>query len=132
MLVESSGYDEVGSYFLLLLVDGCGWVICGCGGYVVGEWLAIGRFVWCMEGGGGMGRRFLAVRYPLDGYSSRRVWLRLHEGDFEPHRMRPYGLGSGKFSYRQMFQKKHQSRLGNRLMKRAVKKAARRLARYEL
>ena len=79
-----------------------------------------------------MGKRFLVDRYPLDDYSSRRAFLRLHEGDFEPHRMKPYGLGSGKFVYRNMFQKEHQSRQDNRLQKRSIKKSARQQARLEL
>jgi hypothetical protein len=79
-----------------------------------------------------MGRRFLAARYALSEYSDRRAWYRLHEGDGEPHRLRPYGLESGKFSYRPLFQKKHQSRQGRRAVKRAVKKAARQRARREL
>ena len=76
-----------------------------------------------------MGKRFLAERYPLSGYSSRRAILRLNEGDFEPHRMRPYGLESGKFRYRQIFAKKHLSRSGSRSERRVVKKAARRFHR---
>jgi hypothetical protein len=73
-----------------------------------------------------MGKRFLHARYSLDRYSQKRAWLRLNEGDFEPHRMRPYGLVSPNFSYRQMFQKKHGSRQGRRVEDRATKKAARR------
>jgi len=79
-----------------------------------------------------MGRRFLAARFSLDKYSNRRAWLRLNEADFEPHRMKPYGLESGKFSYRQMFQKKHQFRQGNRAVERAVKKTARQQAQHHL
>lgn len=79
-----------------------------------------------------MGGRFLATRYPLHRYSPRRAWLRLHEGHFEPHRMRPYGLMSGKFMYRQLFQKKHQARQGNRALKRAINKAARQHGRRHL
>ncbi len=74
-----------------------------------------------------MGKRFLNSRYPLGVYSDRRVFLRLNEGDFEPRRMTPYGLGSGKFAYRQMFGKKNQSRQGNQRGQRVVKKAVRRL-----
>jgi hypothetical protein len=79
-----------------------------------------------------MGQRFLSFRYPLGEYSGRRAFLRLNEGDFEPHQMRPYGFASGNFFYRQMFEKKHQSRQGNVAQKRAVKKAARQQARCEL
>lgn len=79
-----------------------------------------------------MGRRFLATRYPLHSYSPRRAWLRLHEDHLEPHRMRPYGLASGKCMYRQLFQKKHQSRQGNRTIKRVVKKAARQQGRRNI
>jgi hypothetical protein len=79
-----------------------------------------------------VGRRFLADRYPLDQYSPRRAWLRCNEGDFEPHQMKPYGLESGKFSYRQMFQKRNQSRSGNILRERMVRKSARQQARRSL
>jgi hypothetical protein len=79
-----------------------------------------------------MGKRWLLARYPLNKYSDRRAWLRLHEGDFEPHQIRPYGLASGKFSYRQMFQKKKQARRGNRAVERAVKKAAHQQVRQHL
>ena len=79
-----------------------------------------------------MGKRFLRARYPLDCYSLKRATLRLNEGDFEPHRMRPYGLPSSHFSYRQMFQKKHGSRQGRRAEDRAAKKAARKAFFYGL
>ena len=79
-----------------------------------------------------MGRRFLTDRFPLEKYSNRRACLRLNEADFEPHRMRPYGLESGNFSYHQMFQKKRQSRQGNRVVDRAVKKTARQQAQHYL
>lgn len=79
-----------------------------------------------------MGQRFLALRYCLERYSSRRAFFRLNEGDFEPHRMRPYGLGERGFAYRQMFQKRHRAREGNRRLDRAVKKAARYRARMSL
>ena len=79
-----------------------------------------------------MGKRFLAARFPLEQYSHRRAWLRLHEGKSEPHSMRPYGFESGNFAYRQSFQKKHQARQGNRSVKRVVKKAARQNARRAL
>ena len=79
-----------------------------------------------------MGKRFLVIRYGLERYSSRRAFLRLNEGDFEPHRMRPYGLGERGFDYHQMFQKQHRSREGNRRLDRFVKKAARRRARIDL
>lgn len=79
-----------------------------------------------------MGKRFLAVRYRLERYSSRRAFLRLNEGDFEPHRMRPYGLEEHGFAYHQMFQKRHRSREGNRRLDRSVKKAARQRARIYL
>lgn len=79
-----------------------------------------------------MGRHFLNGRYHLSEYSSRRAFLRLNEGDYEPRRMRPYGLGSGKFAYRQMFEKKNQSRQGNQKVQRAVKKGVRQQSRREL
>ncbi len=79
-----------------------------------------------------MGQRFFMARYCLSEYSERRAFLRLNEGDYEPRRMTPYGLGSGKFSYRQMFDKKNQSRQGNRQVQRAMKKASRQQARREL
>ena len=79
-----------------------------------------------------MGKRFLAVRFPLEQYSPRRAWLRLHEGRYEPHSMKPYGCESGTFAYRQLFEKKHQTRQGNRSIKRAVKKTARQHARRDL
>ena len=79
-----------------------------------------------------MGRRFLARRFPLARYSDRRAWFRLNEAKSEPHQMRSYGLASGKFSYRQLFQKKRQSRPGNRRVKRTVKKTVRQRARREL
>ena len=79
-----------------------------------------------------MGKRFLAARFPLEQYSHRRAWLRLHEGKSEPHSMRPYGFESGNFVYRQLFQKKHQARQGNRSVKRAVKKTARQHARRDV
>lgn len=74
-----------------------------------------------------MGKRFLASRYPLVGYSARRSFLRLNEGEYEPHKMKPYGISSGKFMYHQMFEKKNQSREANRRTERTMKKAARRL-----
>jgi hypothetical protein len=77
-----------------------------------------------------MGKRFLAQRYQIPIYSDRRAFLRLNEGNFEPHRMKPYGIESKKFSYRQIFDKKHQSRPGNQAEKRGVKKAARRQSRF--
>lgn len=79
-----------------------------------------------------MGKRFFVDRYPLANYSSYRAFLRLNEGDFEPHQIRPYGLGSGKFAYNQMFLKKHGSRPGNRAVKRSAKKSARQRAQREL
>ncbi len=52
-----------------------------------------------------MGKRFFATQYVLGKYSTERARHRLHKADFEPHRMKPYGLASGNFSYHQMFQK---------------------------
>jgi hypothetical protein len=78
-----------------------------------------------------MGKRFLAARYPLENYSQRRAHLRVNEGDFEPHHMKPYGRVSGKFSYRQLFKKKHASRQSNQIQERATKKAARRTLQEE-
>jgi hypothetical protein len=79
-----------------------------------------------------MGKRFLNERYSLEKYSNRRANLRLNEEDFEPHQIRPYGLESSSFSYRQMFQKKHQTRLENRSVKRSVKKSARQQAKQQM
>lgn len=79
-----------------------------------------------------MGKRFLAARFPLEQYSRRWAWLRLHEGKSNPHQMKPYGRESGNFVYRQLFHKKHQTRQGNCTIKRAVKKTARQHARRDL
>lgn len=73
-----------------------------------------------------MGKRFLAARYQLDRFSPRRAFLRMNEAEYEPHRMRPYGLVSSKFASRQLFEKKHHSRLGRQAEERATRKAARR------
>ncbi len=79
-----------------------------------------------------MGRRFIHARYRIDRYSNVGVRRRLNSPRFVPHHLRPYGLESMNFWYRQIFTKKHQSRQQNRAVKRAVKKAARQGARREL
>ncbi len=74
-----------------------------------------------------MGRWLIYARYHEVG-----AWQRLNSPRFVPHPLRPYGLESMNFWYRQRFTKKHQSRQHNRAVKRAVKRAARKSARREL
>ena len=45
--------------------------------------------------------------------------------------MKPYGMSSGKFAFRQMFQKRHLSRQGSSSERRGVKKSVRQQARRE-
>jgi len=78
-----------------------------------------------------MGQRFILARNLRPMYSKRRTWLRLNEHDFEPHRMRPYGLESKKFWYRSMWHENRQ-RPGNKLEDRYPKKVARQRAKHAL
>ncbi len=72
-----------------------------------------------------MSNRFITESRDLSTYSPRRVLQMINEADFEPHRMRPYGMESGKFTYRSMWEH-NGNRPGNRRVRRAAKKAARR------
>lgn len=77
-----------------------------------------------------MGKRFLADRYPYYP-EGRRQGQAINEHE-EHHHLRPYGLSSGTFAYRNRFQKKNQSRTTNQAVKRAEKKKERRQARKDL
>lgn len=79
-----------------------------------------------------MGRRFIHARYQIDRYNDVGARRRLNSPRFALHHLRPYGLESMNFWYRQIFTKKHQSRQQNCAVKRAVKKAARQQAQREL
>ncbi len=77
-----------------------------------------------------MGNRFTLARHLRPCYSPRRVFLRLNERDFEPHRMRAYGDVKQRFAYRQMFE---WSLSGQTVAaRRSVKKAARFAVRKQL
>ena len=80
-----------------------------------------------------MSKRFRAASYRLeDRYSSQRVFLRLNERNYNPHRIKPYGLGEHGFQYHQLFEKRHGTGENNRHQDRAVKKSARQRARRQL
>lgn len=79
-----------------------------------------------------MGNRFLRERYRLDRYSRHRQFLRLNERDYEPHRMRAYGIGGGEFTYYQRDARQRRGTAGNRRGDRAAKKAVRRQGKARL
>jgi hypothetical protein len=66
------------------------------------------------------------------GYSQLRVFRCLHEKDFEPHHMRPYGLGAGKFSSLQMFQQSRSRSTAGLRERRGPKKTTRQQAHRSL
>lgn len=73
-----------------------------------------------------MGNRFISERYQLYQYTEKRSFLILNERGYGKHRLRPYAITSSKFAYRNMFEKKNQSRVTRKAVKRIEKKAARR------
>ncbi len=80
-----------------------------------------------------MGNRFLLARNQLARYSPRRAVLRCNEWNYDPHRMRPYGLASGNFRHRQLFCERSVSyRQARRTMNKAMRQQARREERRAL
>ncbi len=80
-----------------------------------------------------MGNRFITKRFVTGKpYSSRRISQMLNEADFEAHRSKPYGMGAGKFSYLQMFQKSRSRSSGSLRERRVPKKTERQNSRKEL
>jgi len=74
-----------------------------------------------------MSRRYILERLHLNLYPSiRRKFLRLNEGEYEPHRIRPYAFSSSKIRYRNMFEKKNSTRLETINARRSTKKSIRR------
>lgn len=80
-----------------------------------------------------MGNRYLTKRHLHAFYSERRRGGILNEdARYQAHQIRPYGLASKKFSYKSMFEKKHNTRLTNKAATRAAKKSVRQRVKNEL
>lgn len=76
-----------------------------------------------------MGHRYIEERYQLSTrYSPYRAHMRLNESDWEPHKLRAYGMGTGKFWYRGLFDRKQR----DQALARTPKKAERQRAKREL
>lgn len=73
-----------------------------------------------------MGRKYTIQRLHLHQHSQLRKFLRLNEGEYEPHRIRPYAFSATKFHYRNMFEKKHTTRIEAKNAERSAKKTIRR------